>query len=186
MAAGFSMKLVVGAVLIVGALSLLACGGGDDEIGVGDTLETEGGATYKVNEATVAETEDALYEALGQEKPAPSVPLPGVPTFQSQSYGPPSGVYVAVELAETGVTDEPGDTTGKSAEDGNLTLLGGDGEEYKSEAFSLSFGPESLTENGGDDEITTTNIFDVPGDAAEGATLQIEEGGTEHTIDLGL
>jgi hypothetical protein len=184
------MKPVLGAVLIAVALSSLACGGGDDEIGIGDTLETEGGATYKVNEATVAETEDSLYEALGQTKPAPSLPaIPGVPQFQSQSYGPPAGVYVAVELAEAGGTDGSGDTTGKSEEGGKIKLLGGDGEEYESVAFQLSFGPESLTEDGGataDEEITTTDIFDVPVNATEGAQLQIDEGGTEYTIDLGL
>jgi hypothetical protein len=181
------MKPILGAVLIVGALSPLACGGGDDETGVGDTLETEGGATYKVNEATVAETEDALYEALGQEKPAPSVPVPGITQLPTQqSYGPPSGVYVAVELAETGGTEETGDTTDKSAEEGKTTLLGGDGEEYESVAFQLSLDPESFTEDGGDDEITTTGIYDVPVDATEGAQLQIDEGGTNYTIDLGL
>lgn len=179
------MKLVLVVVLVVSVLSLPACGG-DDAVGVGDTLDTEGGATYKVNEATVAETEDALYEALGQEKPAPSVPIPGVPQFQSQSYGPPSGVYVAVEVTETVGTDDAGDTTGKSAEDGKTVLLGGDGVEYDSVAFQLSLDPESFTEDGGDDEITTTGIYDLPVDATEGAQLQIDEEGTEHTIDLGL
>ncbi len=181
------MKPVLGAVLIAVALS--ACGGDDDGTGVGDTLETEGGATYKVNEATVAETEDALYEALGQEKPASSIPIPGVPQIGGQSFGPPSGAYVAVELAETGGGDETGDTTDKSGEDGKLTLLGGDGEEHTAENFSLSFGPEALTEDGdttADDEITTTLIYDIPVDATEGATLQVDEAGTEYTIDLGL
>ena len=173
-----------------GALALaVALGCGDDQIGVGDTLETEGGATYRVVKATVAETEDELYEALGQTPPTPTPSLPGTPQIQSPSYGPPSGVYVAVEVIDTGATDDSGDGEEARADgEGALVVLGGDGEEYTSGAFQIGFDIESISEGGeaGEEEFTTTGIYDMPTDATAGAQLQIEEAGTTYTIDLGL
>ena len=178
---------VIALVLAAGAVA--ACGG-DDEIGVGEPFDTEAGVTYEVTKATVAETEDALYEALGQDPPATPPVLPGsVAPVGGQSYGPPSGVYLAVELAETG-SAEGADEGDKGDDDGNggpFVILGGDGEEYTSEAFQLGFDIDSITEGGeGPSEFTSTGIFDIPADATAGAQLEIGEGEATYTVDLGL
>lgn len=177
---------VIALALAAGAVA--ACGG-DDGIGVGEPFDTEAGVTYEVTKATVAETEDALYEALGQDPPATSPVLPGsVAPVGGQSYGPPSGVYVAVELAETGSAEGAGEEeSDDNSEGGPFVILGGDGEEYTSEAFQLGFDIDSVTEGGeGPSEFTSTGIFDIPADATAGATLEIEEGEATYTVDLGL
>jgi hypothetical protein len=132
----------VAALALIVVLSLAACGGGGD--GDDNATVTLGEGTYSVTKQIRAGTAAELTSQV-----------PELASFGEVQ--DPSNSYLVVELDKTDSEKKIG--VGPS----DLTLVGGDDEEYESVAQSFKGGYE-----------TVLLIFDVPEAALDGAELQLE------------
>jgi hypothetical protein len=161
---GVGLLLAVATVVVI---ALMNSGGGstgsgttapETETSAPDSVTTASGVTYRVTDATVADTaEEAMATGF-------------LSDFPNTSVVEPTGTYVIVELAVTG-GDENTDVT--------AALVGTDGTRHASDVSVYSYDVD-----GGDG--TRTELFDVPSDTVAGSQLVITEGGTDYTLDLGL